>query len=80
MKHNIHSGVGAGKYRRPWRIREYLDSINYSMAAVARDVDRSATLVRETVQGNKNNRPVLRRLVELGCPIEDLSLPEDMRA
>lgn len=80
MKHNIHSGMGAGKFRRPWSIREHLSSINYSMAAVARDVGRSPTLVRETIYGGKNNKLVLRRLIELGCSKDDLSLPEDMRA
>lgn len=79
MKPNIHAGTGAGRYRQTWRIKEYLASIDLSMAAVAREIEKSSTLVRETVKGTRNNRSVLRHLLKLGCPAEYLSLPKDMR-
>ncbi len=33
----------------------------------------------DTLSGIRNDRKVLRRLLELGCPPEYLKLPDDMR-
>lgn len=78
MNLNIHAGVGAGRFRQPWRIREYLDAQGTSMAEVARKLGVDHSLVSRTVSGVMNNRRVLAYLRELGCPTDDLSLPADM--
>jgi transcriptional regulator with XRE-family HTH domain len=76
---NTHAAVGAGKYRRPWAIREYLSSQGLSMADVARRLDITPSVAARTVRGVANNRRVLRELLRLGCPAGVLGLPEDMR-
>jgi transcriptional regulator with XRE-family HTH domain len=76
---NIHAGIGAGRFRQPWRIREYLSGIGISMADVARAIGISRVVVSATVRGRGNNRKTLRYLADLGCPIEYLSLPTDMQ-
>lgn len=75
---NPHAAVGAGKYRRPYRIREYLSSRGLCMADIARSLDITLSVVARTVRGAGNSRRVLRALVELECPVEYLGLPEDM--
>lgn len=72
---NIHAGVGAGKFRQPFRIREFLAGEGLSMAGVARTLGVHNTLVSLTVQGIKNNKKVLGHLHQLGCPEEFLSMP-----
>jgi transcriptional regulator with XRE-family HTH domain len=75
---NIHAAVGAGKMRKPWRIREWLSSQGLNMADVGRSVGVSRQVASETINGKSNNRKVLRRLHELGCPAEYISLPKDI--
>ena len=76
---NVHAGVGAGKFRHPWRIREYLDGIGSCAAAIARDLGIDPSTISRTISGKGNNRKVLEELRRLGVPNEFLSLPEDMR-
>ena len=47
-------------------------------ARIAEAMGVSRALVSDTVSGRKNNRRVLRYLVEAGCPKEHLDLPEDL--
>ena len=75
---NVHAGVGAGRFRNPWRIREFLASRGLSMAAIARDIGIGRSAVCATVRGTQNNRRTLHYLDEIGCPREHLSLPPDM--
>lgn len=78
MSSNVHAGVGAGKGRKPFRIREFLDGEGTNMAQVARKVGVSRQVVQATVRGQRNNRKVLGHLKAMGCPLTFLSLPEDM--
>ncbi|CCO22200.1 hypothetical protein [Maridesulfovibrio hydrothermalis] len=70
---------GAGRYRDPWEIRKFLNSKGTSMSGVAVDIGLSPVIVQQTVKGVRNNRKVLAKLRELGCPVGALSLPEDMK-
>ncbi|GFK94452.1 hypothetical protein NNJEOMEG_02297 [Fundidesulfovibrio magnetotacticus] len=71
---------GVGKERKPWRIKEFLDSKRMLMADIAEQLGISRTAVYLTVQGKKNNRKVLKALVDHGCPVSYLDLPEDLKA
>jgi transcriptional regulator with XRE-family HTH domain len=75
---NTHAAVGAGKYRDPWRIREFLDNRNITMMDIANDLGLSHSVVSRTVKGTQNNSKVLARLLAIGCPPRYLSLPKDM--
>ncbi|OEU69164.1 MAG: hypothetical protein BA863_03495 [Desulfovibrio sp. S3730MH75] len=70
---------GAGRFRNPWAIREFLDSKGTNMSRVAVEIGLSAVIVQQTVRGVRNNKKVLAKLKELGCPVGALSLPEDMK-
>ncbi|MBI9081725.1 MAG: helix-turn-helix transcriptional regulator [Pseudodesulfovibrio sp.] len=76
---NVSAALGAGRYRKPWRIREFLELLGKTQADVARDLGKSPVVVNRTVRGNINNRAVLRHLRDMGCPEKYLSLPEDMQ-
>lgn len=75
---NVHAGTGPGKFRKPFRIREFLDSIGSNMKSVADEMGVNPSLVRDTIRGTKNNRRVLAKLQDMGCPERYLSLPDDM--
>jgi transcriptional regulator with XRE-family HTH domain len=68
---------GAGRWRRPYVIREHLAELGMTMEDVARQLDVSGELVRATIRGRTNNHRVLRKLLELGTPEDALSLPDD---
>jgi hypothetical protein len=78
---NPHAAVGAGRTRKPWRIREWLDGqgINYATVA-ARAGIKATSIVCRTVRGGANNRRVLLALLDMGCPERWLGLPEDLRS
>ena len=40
---------------------------------------KGKTMVCETIKGQRNNRQVLAWLLEKGCPVEYLALPDDMK-
>ncbi len=48
-------------------------------ARIAEAMGVSLALVSDTISGRKNNRRVLRYLMDAGCPKEHLDLPEDLR-
>ena len=75
---NIHAGVGAGRNRQPWRIREWLDANNLNMSDIAREAGVQHSTASRTIRGIANSRPVLRALYSKGCPSEYLSLPHDL--
>lgn len=75
---NSHAGVGAGRYRKPWRIKEWLSSQGLYQKDIAARLGIPAETVSRTVLGRANNRKVLRLLKELGCPASYLSLPDDL--
>ena len=68
------AGMGAGRLRRPYLIREYLAKKNLSMSAISKDIGVSAVLVGETIKGTRNNKRVLNHLKKIGCPSEFLGL------
>lgn len=70
---NTYAGVGAGKLRRPFRIREFLAGKGLTMSKIAEDLGLHHSVVGYTVKGIKNNKRVLDYLHDLGCPEEFLS-------
>lgn len=77
---NPHASVGAGRTRRPWRIKEWMDAQGIVQEDVARVAGlKSHAVVSRTIRGSANNRRVLRSLLEMGCPVGFLGLPEDMQ-
>lgn len=79
IKANVHAGRGAGKFRDPWEIKKFLSSIGTNMTQVSRDIGTYPQVVQETVHGSRNHRKTLAHLRDLGCPLEALSLPEDLK-
>jgi len=73
---NVFAGVGAGKFRQPFRIKEFLAYNGLNMTHIARELGVHHSLVGSTVMGIKNNKKVLNHLLALGCPKEYLSMPE----
>ena len=81
MTLNVHAGVGAGKFRNPWRIREWLASRGLNMADVARALGVDHSVVAKTVAGNRNHRETLVFLRDKAqVPDEFLGLPKDLLA
>lgn len=75
---NVHAGVGVGRDRMPFRIREFLANKRTNMTKIAEELGISHQVVQATVKGIKNNRKVLGLLQDMGCPEKYLSLPDDM--
>jgi transcriptional regulator with XRE-family HTH domain len=75
---NTHAGVASGKYRQPWRIKEFLSTKGMNMADVAEALGVDHARVSKTVKGTLNNRRVLAWLRDFGVPKEYLSLPKDL--
>lgn len=78
MRGHAQAVYSAAPPRDAWRIREYLANRGLNMTSVAASLGVSLTLVRETIYEDRNNRRVLRYLMDLGCPEEYLGLPYDM--
>ena len=72
--------MGAGRERDYYAIKKWMDENLISGAQVAKDVGVHRVLVSQVLRGWSNNRRILRRLLELGCPADILSLPADMQA
>lgn len=79
-KANVHAGRGAGKYRDPWEIRRFLSLQDTNMLRIAEQLGVKYPQVQETVKGIRNDRRVLAYLRDMGCPLNALSLPEDLKA
>lgn len=78
MKCSACKRSGPGQMRRPYLIREFLSERGMDMKDLAKEMKISYVVVRETVWGMRNSRRVLRKLVEMGCPVAVLGLPADM--
>lgn len=70
--------MGTGKHRQPFRIYEWLDENSITIKSIALSVGITPSIVSGTIRGRKNNRRVLLELVNLGCPLDILSLPSDL--
>lgn len=57
---------------RSWMVRKGIKPSN-----LARELQVHHTLVSQTVSGSKNNRRVLKALLDKGCPRKWLALPQD---
>ena len=76
----IYTGkLGAGRDRDYHAIKRWLDEKGILVCQVAEDVGLDRSTASHTIRGALNNRKVLRRLVELECPHDILSLPQDMK-
>ncbi|SHI59792.1 hypothetical protein SAMN05660830_00416 [Halodesulfovibrio aestuarii] len=69
----------AGRNRKPWAIREFLYEQGHTMSSLAKEVGVSAVQVRKTIIGDDDSQRVLTALVEMGCPLKPLSLPDTMK-
>jgi len=69
---------GAGKSRNYWGIRVWLSDEEITMTRIAKEVGVAQYTVSSTIRGFSNNRLVLKRLRDLGCPDSLLGLPRDM--
>lgn len=71
--------VRAGKNRKPWRIREWLEDKGMNLADVGQEIGVSRQLMSDTVRGVRNNKKALTKLRDMGCPDKYLDLPEDLK-
>jgi len=72
--------IGAGRERDYHAIKRWMDENMVTGSQVARDVGVALVNCSQVIRGLSNNRKILRRLLELGCPEDILSLPKDMKA
>ncbi len=70
--------IGTGRQRQTYRILGWLRSKRISQVAIAEELGVHNSLVSSTIWGRRNNRRVLRKLLDLGCPERWLSLPNDI--
>ena len=71
---------GAGRERDYHGIRKWMDERQIKNKKLAEELAVHPTVVSQTIRGIMNNRKVLTKLQNLGCPLDILSLPKDMRA
>jgi len=70
--------MAIGNKRRVRLIQEVLDERRMTAKELARDMALSYSVVLDTMRGMRNNRKVLRRLLELGARPEYMDLPNDL--
>lgn len=70
---------GAGAQRDYWAVKKWLYDQGIALAAIARDLGVHPGIVSSTIRGTRNTRHVLKWLLEKGCPVEILSLPDDLK-
>lgn len=68
------------KKRNTKQIKIWMLRNDLREADIVRDTAQEQTYVNKTLNGSKNNRVVLRYLVDRGCPVRYLALPSDMQA
>ncbi|GAB6039019.1 hypothetical protein JCM15519_35780 [Fundidesulfovibrio butyratiphilus] len=71
--------VRAGKNRKPWRIREWLEERGLSLSDVGQEIGVSRQLMSDTARGVRNNQKALTKLRDMGCPDKYLDLPENLK-
>lgn len=69
---------GAGAERDYWAIKKWLEQESLTIAEVAESLGINAGIVSATIRGTRNTRRVLVYLLSKGCPVNALSLPDDM--
>lgn len=72
--------MGSGKHRQSFRIYDWLDVNGVTVNSIAKSVGITPSMVSSTIRGRKNNRRILQKLVEMGCPEDILSLPADLNS
>lgn len=66
--------------RNTVEIKKWMLDEGLYVAQIQRNLGFKAhSLVSDTIAGRKDNRKVLRFLLDRGCPVELLALPEDMK-
>mgnify|MGYP000853816556 CR=1 FL=1 len=65
--------------RKPNMIRAWLKARRLTVLGVARRARVCNTIAHRTINGEINNRRILRELVRLGCPGRYLDLPGEMQ-
>ena len=67
--------------KRNWfQIDDWMRHHDLSVTKIQRALGfKNHGVVSNTIAGRKNNRKVLRLLVEKGCPRSYLALPDDMK-
>ena len=63
------------KQARVWMLTHDIRSVDIQRALAM----KNHNLVSHTLTGKRNNRRVLQYLVERGCPVEYLDIPEKLR-
>lgn len=61
------------------KIRAWMVERRISVSDVARKAGIARSMVSETIHARRNNRKALRALIEIGCPVKLLALPEDLQ-
>jgi len=69
---------GAGAKRDYWAIKVWLDTNNLTLKEIAKKESIHVGLVSATIRGTRNTRRVIKRLLDMGCPPEIISVPDDM--
>ncbi|WP_353115374.1 hypothetical protein [Nitratidesulfovibrio sp.] len=70
--------IGTGKERQTYHILDWLRRNRIRQLVIAEELGVNTSLVSSTIWGRRNNRRVLRKLLDLGCPARFLNLPDDM--
>ena len=70
---------GAGAARDYWAIKKWLHEKGLTLADIATALGIDASIVSATIRGVRNTRQVLKWLMENGCPVKILSLPDDLK-
>jgi len=65
--------------RQGRKIRAWMLEQGLTVAEVARRADAQASHTSDTIHGKRQHRRVLQVLVDAGCPVRLLELPEDMK-
>ncbi|MGE4193400.1 MAG: hypothetical protein AB7E51_08430 [Pseudodesulfovibrio sp.] len=79
MSTNALAGIGAGRHRKPFKIKEWMFSCGLTQYDIRDQLGLSQSVVSRTIYGSANNRRVLGYLRDAGCPEEALALPKDMK-
>lgn len=65
--------------RQGKEIRQWMIAVDLKAVEIARAVEVNNPLVGKTIDGDRNNRKVLRYLVAKGCPVAVMDLPDDIK-
>lgn len=65
--------------RASTKIKGWLAERRISVIALARVAGIKREIMSDTIWGRRNNRDALQALVDAGCPVKWLGLPEDMK-